>query len=134
MKNKIFIPFLICIFLASCDAKNNSQEDLIINDEYREIFYSFVSSAENSTLDYKEQYSYIEDIGDGRGYTAGIIGFTSGTGDLLLVVHGPGDDEDSFGGIRQAAMDKMITPAKGGDETEYLLYFVASIVVDNVWG
>lgn len=212
MKNKIFIPFLICIFLAGCGTKNNSQEDIIINDEYREIFYSLVSSAENSTLDYKEQYSYIEDIGDGRGYTAGIIGFTSGTGDLLevidkyielkpennelekyvpalenvngtdsheglgdsfiedwinaaenqemiaaqdmivdemylnpaiefanedglsmlgafiyydaLVVHGPGDDEDSFGGIRQEAIDEMKTPAKGGDETEYLLCFL----------
>ena len=212
VKNKIFIPFIICIFLAGCGVKNNAQEDIIINDEYREIFYSLVSSAENSTLDYQEQYAYIEDIGDGRGYTAGIIGFTSGTGDLLevidkyielkpennelekyvpalenvngtdsheglgdsfiedwinaaesqemiaaqdmivdemylnpaiefanedglsmlgafiyydaLVVHGLGDDEDSFGGIRQVAIDKMRIPAKGGDETEYLLCFL----------
>ena len=85
MKNKIFIQFVICIFLAGCSAKNNSQKYLIMNDEYREIFYSIVSSAENSTLDYKEQYSYIEDIGDGRGYTAGIIGFTSGTGDSFIM-------------------------------------------------
>ena len=28
-----------------------------------------VSSAENSSLDWKAQYKYIEDIGDGRGYT-----------------------------------------------------------------
>ena len=45
-----------------------------------------VSSAENSSLDWRAQYSYIEDIGDGRGYTAGIIGFCSGTGDMLEVV------------------------------------------------
>lgn len=45
-----------------------------------------VSSAENSTLDWKAQYRYIEDIGDGRGYTAGIIGFCSGTGDMLDLV------------------------------------------------
>jgi chitosanase len=45
-----------------------------------------VSSAENSTLDWKRQYAYIEDIGDGRGYTAGIIGFGSGTHDMLRVV------------------------------------------------
>lgn len=45
-----------------------------------------VSSAENSTLDWKAQYKYIEDIGDGRGYTAGIIGFCSGTGDMLDLV------------------------------------------------
>jgi chitosanase len=45
-----------------------------------------VSSAENSTLEWKENYKYIEDIDDGRGYTAGIIGFCSGTGDMLKVV------------------------------------------------
>lgn len=45
-----------------------------------------VSSAENSSLNWKAQYAYIEDIGDGRGYTAGIIGFCSGTGDMLEVV------------------------------------------------
>ncbi|MBT2364245.1 chitosanase [Streptomyces sp. ISL-10] len=45
-----------------------------------------VSSAENSSLDWKAQYRYIEDIGDGRGYTAGIIGFCSGTGDMLDLV------------------------------------------------
>ncbi|MEW2491777.1 chitosanase [Streptomyces sp. NPDC048411] len=52
----------------------------------KEIAMQLVSSAENSTLDWKAQYKYIEDIGDGRGYTAGIIGFCSGTGDLLSVV------------------------------------------------
>ena len=45
-----------------------------------------VSSAENSSLDWKAQYKYIEDIDDGRGYTAGIIGFCSGTGDMLELV------------------------------------------------
>ena len=45
-----------------------------------------VSSAENSTLDWKAQYRYVEDIGDGRGYTAGMIGFCSGTGDMLDLV------------------------------------------------
>ena len=45
-----------------------------------------VSSAENSSLNWRAQYRYIEDIRDGRGYTAGIIGFCSGTGDMLEVV------------------------------------------------
>lgn len=44
----------------------------------------FISSAENSTLTI--QYAYIEDIGDGRGYTAGRSGFCSGTGDMLQVI------------------------------------------------
>ena len=166
-----------------------------------------VSSAENSSLDWKAQYSYIEDIGDGRGYTAGIIGFCSGTGDMLevvqnytnaepsnplakylpalkkvngtdshaglgsgfvsawktaakdsvfqtaqnnerdsvyfnpavaqakadglgtlgqfiyydaMVMHGPGNDATSFGGIRARALKHAKTPAAGGNQTTYL--------------
>ncbi|GJF33014.1 chitosanase [Kitasatospora sp. NE20-6] len=45
-----------------------------------------VSTAENSSLDWKSQFAYIEDIKDGRGYTAGIVGFCSGTGDMLDMV------------------------------------------------
>jgi chitosanase len=45
-----------------------------------------VSSAENSTLHWRREYGYIQDIGDGRGYTAGLIGFCSGTGDMLALV------------------------------------------------
>ncbi|MEI5097786.1 chitosanase [Streptomyces sp. PmtG] len=52
----------------------------------KEIAMKLVSSAENSSLDWKAQYKYIEDIGDKRGYTAGIIGFCSGTGDMLDLV------------------------------------------------
>ncbi|WP_275562474.1 chitosanase [Streptomyces sp. 5-6(2022)] len=52
----------------------------------KEIAMKLVSSAENSSLDWRAQFKYIEDIGDGRGYTAGIIGFCSGTGDMLELV------------------------------------------------
>jgi chitosanase len=52
----------------------------------KEVAMELVSAAENSSLNWKAQYSYIEDIGDGRGYTAGIIGFCSGTGDMLELV------------------------------------------------
>ena len=52
----------------------------------KDIAMQLVSSAENSSLDWKAQYGYIEDIEDGRGYTAGIIGFCSGTGDMLELV------------------------------------------------
>ncbi|MEU7942700.1 chitosanase [Microbispora bryophytorum] len=179
--------------------------------EKKEIAMELVSSAENSSLDWKAQYKYIEDIDDGRGYTAGIIGFCSGTGDLLdlvelytarrpgnvlakylpalrkvngtdshrgldphfpkdwraaaadpvfrqaqnderdrvyfdpavaqaradglralgqfvyydaMVMHGPGSDPVSFGGIRKAAMKKARTPAQGGDEVAYLNTFL----------
>jgi chitosanase len=183
-----------------------------LNDPHKkEIAMELVSSAENSSLDWKAQYKYIEDIGDGRGYTAGIIGFCSGTGDMLdlvtlynqrkpnnvlskflpalkkvngtdshtglgsaftsawktaaadtvfqtaqnnerdrvyfnpsvnqaksdglralgqfiyydaIVMHGPGTDPVSFGGIRKTAMKKAKTPAQGGNETTYLNAFL----------
>ncbi|WP_399047713.1 chitosanase [Streptomyces evansiae] len=177
----------------------------------KEIAMQLVSSAENSSLDCKDQYRYIEDIGDGRGYTAGIIGFCSGTGDMLdlveryarttpgnvlapylpalrevngtdshdglgsafedawrtaagdpafqqaqnderdrvyfdpavaqgkedgvgtlgqfiyydaIVMHGPGDDGTSFGGIRARALREARPPAEGGDETAWLNAFL----------
>lgn len=43
-----------------------------------------VSVFENNTV--HVQYAYIEDIHDGRGYTAGRAGFTTATGDLIQVV------------------------------------------------
>lgn len=50
-----------------------------------------VSAAENSSLDWRAQYRYVEYNVEGnerenRGYTAGIIGFCSKTGDMLEVV------------------------------------------------
>ncbi|MEV4615639.1 chitosanase [Kitasatospora sp. NPDC049258] len=177
----------------------------------KEIAQQLVSSAENSSLDWKAQVPYIEDIKDGRGYTAGIVGFCSGTGDMYdllkhyqqlkpdntlarylpalsklngssshsgldpdfvsdwkkaatdptfqkaqederdrvyfgpavmqaqgdglralgqfiyydaIVMHGPGDDSTSFGGIRASAMKKARTPAQGGDEKAYLTAFL----------
>ncbi|MPV90321.1 chitosanase [Georgenia ruanii] len=44
------------------------------------------STAENSTLDWTTAYGYIEDIDDGRGYTGGLVGFCSGTADMLALV------------------------------------------------
>src|SRR3954452_16921171 len=52
----------------------------------KEVAMEIVSAAENSSLDWRAQFAYIEDIDDGRGYTAGIIGFCSGTGDMLELV------------------------------------------------
>ncbi len=52
----------------------------------KDVAMQIVSSAENSTTNWRAQFSYIEDIKDGRGYTAGIIGFCSGTSDMLQLV------------------------------------------------
>jgi hypothetical protein len=54
----------------------------------RDLAMELVSSADNSSLDWKAQYGYIDDLGDGRGYTAGIGGFHSANGDLVDVVSG----------------------------------------------
>lgn len=179
----------------------------------KEMAMQLVSSAENSSLDWKAQYGYVEDIKDGRGYTGGIIGFCSGCSDMAkvvgvynglkpgnvlakyyntlvslgnaesashtgldpnftkdwktaaadtlfqqaqnserdrvyfnpsvnqaiadglhplgqfiyydaIVMHGPGSDPVSFGGIRAAALKKAKTPAQGGNETTYLNAFL----------
>lgn len=52
----------------------------------KEFAQQLVASAENSTLNWREAYGYIEDIGDGQGYTAGVVGFCTGTHDLLTLV------------------------------------------------
>ncbi|MER5439512.1 chitosanase [Streptomyces sp. NPDC002790] len=52
----------------------------------KDLAQQIVASAENSTLDWRSAYGYIEDIDDGQGYTAGIIGFCTGTHDLLTLV------------------------------------------------
>jgi chitosanase len=52
----------------------------------KEYAMELVSSAENSTLNWRGEYGYVEDIGDGRGYTGGLVGFCSGTSDMLAVV------------------------------------------------
>jgi hypothetical protein len=47
---------------------------------------SLVSIAENGTTSWWNNYNYIEDIGDGRGYTINIVGFCTGTSDFLWFV------------------------------------------------
>ncbi len=76
---------LIAIGLALLIAPAAQASDLAASSS-KEIAMRLVSSAENSSLNWRAQYRYIEDIHDGRGYTGGIIGFCSGTGDMLEVV------------------------------------------------
>jgi chitosanase len=56
------------------------------NPAKKDVAMQIVSAAENSSLNWRGQFGYIEDIRDGRGYTAGIIGFCSGTSDMLALV------------------------------------------------
>jgi chitosanase len=57
----------------------------------KEIAQQLVSSAENSSLNWRRQYDYIaynveHNAAENRGYTGGLIGFTSRTGDMLGLV------------------------------------------------
>jgi chitosanase len=71
--------------LAAPGAGAEVTSDLAAPDK-KEVANQILSSNENSSLDWRAQYRYIEDIKDGRGYTGGTVGFTSGTGDMLKLV------------------------------------------------
>jgi chitosanase len=72
----------------------------------KEVAQILVSTAENSSRDWRAQYRYIQydvehNAAENRGYTGGIIGFTSRTHDMLAVVrryvhHEPHDPLTSF--------------------------------------
>ncbi|WP_432195164.1 chitosanase [Streptomyces sp. bgisy027] len=63
----------------------------------KRLAQQLVSSAENSTLNWRSTFGYIEDIGDGQGYTAGIIGFCTGTNDLRALVEHYTDEHPDNG-------------------------------------
>jgi chitosanase len=71
------------VSIASAAPRGGSGLD---NPYEKNIAMEIVSSNENSSLNWRAQYAYIQDIHDGRGYTGGIIGFCSGTGDMLQLV------------------------------------------------
>ncbi|MEV6713598.1 chitosanase [Lentzea sp. NPDC051208] len=85
ISSRIAAAVLTCVALATATTGTAQAADL--NDpRMKDIAMQIVSSAENSSTNWRAQFGYIEDIDDGRGYTAGIIGFCSGTGDMLDLV------------------------------------------------
>src|SRR4051812_9040368 len=87
----------------------------------KEIAMQLVSAAENSSLDWRAQYAYIEynvehNGDENRGYTAGTIGFTSRTHDMLELLEyyetiSPGNGLSKF----LPALRKVdATPSKEG--------------------
>lgn len=59
--------------------------------EKKTIARQLISAAENSSLDWRQQFAFIKynvegNAHENRGYTAGIIGFTSRTHDMLALV------------------------------------------------
>ncbi len=69
--------------LAGCSTQAVSNLD---TPEMRDRAMQLIASAEVSSLNWRARTDYIEDIQDGRGYTAGAIGFCSGTGDMLSLI------------------------------------------------
>ncbi|MFD6420818.1 chitosanase [Streptomyces sp. NPDC060198] len=68
------------------DAEIAEQPPGLADPAMKEIASELVSSANSATLDWQSRYGAIEDTGDGLGYTAGIVGFCSGTSDMLDLV------------------------------------------------
>lgn len=82
---RMLLALVLAVACTAC-AEDGERGGGLDDPAKKDIAMRLVSSAENSSLDWRAQYRYIEDIGDGRGYTAGIVGFCSGTGDMLAVV------------------------------------------------
>lgn len=85
----VAVPFVVaCVSPAADDAAAGSADvvnagaQASLTREQRLRADHLVSVFENGTIDI--QYDYVEDIHDGRGYTAG-RGFTTATGDVLSV-------------------------------------------------
>ncbi|MCF6202577.1 MAG: chitosanase [Methylococcaceae bacterium] len=66
------------------NVKKKPKDALGFNKEQHLIADQFISIFENGTTEIK--YDYAKDIDDGRGITAGRAGFTSATGDMLIVI------------------------------------------------
>ena len=77
---KISVIFLMLILVKSGIVQAQSK----ITVEQHKVIETIVNVFENESLTF--QYQYIENLNDGRGYTAGRVGFTTATGDLLEVV------------------------------------------------
>ncbi|MCK2237310.1 MULTISPECIES: chitosanase [unclassified Crossiella] len=83
---RITAALLACFALVTGSAQAAPAAPDLNDPRMKDIAMQIVASAENSTLNWRGRFGYIEDIKDKRGYTAGIIGFCSGTGDMLKLV------------------------------------------------
>lgn len=83
MKKSIYV-LLLFFTIACCKDKTVFPDELPFNAEKRHIADKIISVFENA--DTSLQYGYIENLDDGRGFTAGRAGFTTANGDLLEVV------------------------------------------------
>ena len=52
-----------------------------------DVILQLVSIAEYSSIDWRSSVNIIDNLGDGRGYTIGLVGFCTGTGDFLELLY-----------------------------------------------
>ncbi len=72
------------MFACGDHSEDNEPSTIVFTAEQRVLADQIISVFENNTPEI--DYAYAENLDDGRGITAGRAGFTSATGDMLLVV------------------------------------------------
>jgi len=82
---------LIASILFLISAEPTTQPSGLREPAKKELAFKLMSASENSTLDWKEHYAYIEYNAEGngddnRGYTGGVAGFSSKDGDMLELI------------------------------------------------
>jgi chitosanase len=75
---------LVVLAAGNACGRGSGDGELVVSAEQQGRIDAVVSVFENGSTEV--QYGYVEDLDDGRGFTAGRAGFTSATGDLLDVV------------------------------------------------
>jgi chitosanase len=95
-QQKILLAGMACIFIgvgnawAQSKGPEATEEKAVpartagLSPEQKRRAEQLTSVFENDKLEF--QYGYVEELGDGRGITAGRVGFTTGTGDAYEVV------------------------------------------------
>jgi hypothetical protein len=99
----------VTVYCGSCDAKpgtwcqaNNASYTGVgkcggtnpLKYQYQiQLIHMLEAMGENDTTDYASQYASCDNIRDGRGYTIGIVGFCTGTGDYIVVARCLNDTE-----------------------------------------
>jgi chitosanase len=81
----IIISACLLIGMLACSNKDDDEPSTVVfTEEQRVLADQIISVFENNTpvID----YAYAENLDDGRGITAGRAGFTSATGDMLIVI------------------------------------------------
>ena len=128
----VILTFIFLSYLFSLVAPSSFSDYILlsssppISSKQQNVIFSLTNIAENSQINFA--YNYAENIGDGRGITFGIIGFTSGTydGTQLIKRISELDPENVLSGYLHAfrAIDKLPHPDGKTDNVKGLSHFI----------